>query len=135
MNHRKYMLDTNTISHIVKQHSAVILRLGAAPVASLCLSSITAGELLYGLEKRPAATRLRAAVYEFMRSVEVLPWDQATAQRYGIIRAELERRGTPIASLDLLIAAHALAVDAVLVTSDRAFRHVAGLRIEDWMAG
>jgi tRNA(fMet)-specific endonuclease VapC len=129
------MLDANTISHIVKQHSAVIRRLGAAPVASLCLSSITAGELLYGLEKRPAATRLRAAVHEFMRSVEVLPWDQAPAQRFGIIRAELERRGTPIASLELLIAAHALAVDAVLVTSDRAFRHVAGLRIEDWMAG
>ncbi len=128
------MLDTNTISHILKQHSAVIRRLGATPVASLCLSSITAGEMLYGLEKRPAASRLRAAVIEFMRSVEVLPWNQTTAQRYGTVRAEMERRGRPIISLDLLLAAHALAADAVLVTNDRAFSQVAGLRIEDWTA-
>lgn len=134
MNQRRFMLDTNTISHIVKQHSAVIRRLEVIPIASLCLSSITAGELLFGLEKRPAATRLRVAVNEFLRSVNVLPWDQTTAHRYGIVRAELERLGRPLASLDLLIAAHALAADAVLVTSDHAFNHVAGLRIEDWIA-
>jgi AcrR family transcriptional regulator len=73
-------------------------------------------------------------LYNHFAHKEVLPWDQTTAQRYGTVRAEMERRGRPIISLDLLIAAHALAADAVLVTSDRAFSQVAGLRIEDWTA-
>jgi tRNA(fMet)-specific endonuclease VapC len=126
------MLDTNTVSHLVKQHPQIAQHLIGVPVASLCMSAITTGELLYGLAKRPDAVRLWAAVTEFMRRVEVLPWDRLAAERYGILRADLERAGKPLGSLDLLIAAHALSASAVLVTTDRAFSQIAHLQIEDW---
>jgi tRNA(fMet)-specific endonuclease VapC len=129
---KRYMLDTNTVSHLLKQHPAVVRRVVAAPMASLCVSAITAGELCFGLAKRPDAKRLQLAVGEFLRRVDVLPWDSATAEHYGTVRADLERKGKTLASLDLLIAAHALSLAAVLVTSDRAFGQVAGLRVEDW---
>jgi tRNA(fMet)-specific endonuclease VapC len=128
----KYMLDTNTVSHLVKQHPEVVRRVIDVPMDSLCISAITAGEVHYGLAKRPDAVRLRVAVTELMRRVDVLPWDSSAAELYGIVRADLERAGRPLGSLDTLIAAHALSVGAVLVTSDRAFRHVAHLQIEDW---
>jgi tRNA(fMet)-specific endonuclease VapC len=128
----RYMLDTNTISHLVKQHPHVARHVFDVPVASLCMSTITAGELLYGLARRPDAVRLRAAVIELMRRVDVLPWDFSAAERYGILRADLDRAGRPLGSLDLLIAAQALAAGAVLVTNDRAFNQIPHLQIEDW---
>jgi tRNA(fMet)-specific endonuclease VapC len=129
---KQYMLDTNTVSQLVKAHPVVARNVVAAPLASLCISSITEGELLFGLAKRPEAKRLHAVVKEFLRRVDVLPWDSTVAQRYGTIRADLERRGKTLAPLDLLIAAHALGAGATLVTNDRAFRQVAGLHLEDW---
>ena len=126
------MLDTNTVSHLVKQHPNVSRQVVNVPMASLCISAITVGELLYGLARRPDAVRLRAAVTELMRRVDVLQWDVSAAQRYGILRAALDRPGRPLGSHDLLIAAHALAAGAILVTNDRAFRQIAHLQIEDW---
>jgi tRNA(fMet)-specific endonuclease VapC len=126
------MLDTNTISHLVKQHPHVARHVVGVPMASLCMSAITAGELLYGLAKRPNAVRLRAAVSELITRVDVLPWDFSAAQRYGILRADLDRAGRPLGSLDLLIAAHAMAAHSVLVTNDRAFNQIPHLQIEDW---
>ncbi len=131
----KYMLDTNTVSHLVKQHPEVVRRVIDVPMDSLCVSAITAGEVHYGLAKRPEAVRLRVAVTELMRRVDVLPWDSSAAEHYGIVRADLERAGRPLGSLDARIAAHALSVGAVLVTTDRAFNHVAHLRIENWTVG
>ncbi len=128
----QYMLDTNTVSHLVKQHPAVALRLVAAPIASVCISAITEGELLYGLAKRPDATRLHSAVRELLRRVDVLPWDSTVAERYGAVRAAMERKGKNLAPHDLQIAAHALSVGAILVTNDRAFKHATGLQLEDW---
>jgi tRNA(fMet)-specific endonuclease VapC len=128
----RYMLDTNTVSYLVRQHSAVVRRVVGVPVSSLCLSAITAGELIYGLRKVPDARRLHLAVMEFLRRVDVLPWDTRVAERYGTMRAALERTGKSLGPLDLLIAAHALDVGAVLVTNDRAFRQVDGLQVEDW---
>ncbi len=128
----KYMLDTNTVSHLVKRHPIVTRRVVEVPMESLCMSAITAGELLYAPAKRPEAVRLHAAVTEIMRRVDVLPWDSASAARYGVVRAELERTGRTLGSLDLLIAAHALDAGMVLVTSDRTFSQIAALRIEDW---
>lgn len=127
-----YMLDTNTVSHLIKEHPAVARRVVAAPMASLCISSITEGELLFGLAKRPDAKQLHLAVREFLRRVDILPWDSATAERYGTVRADMVRQGKILAPLDLLIATHALSVGAVLVTNDRAFGQVANLVIEDW---
>ena len=126
------MLDTNTVSMLLRQHPAVVRHVIAAPMASLCISAITEGELLFGLAKRPAAKRLHLAVREFLRRVEVLPWETGTAERYGTLRAGRERAGKVLAPLDLLIAAHALDRQAVLVTNDRAFGMVEHLDIADW---
>ena len=129
------MLDTNTASWLLKGQSRVVARLEAAPPERLCLSVVTEAELLYGVAKRPEARKLRAAVDELLATIEVLDWSSATARRYGAIRAELERRGKPLGALDLLIAAQALEHDAVLVTNDRAFGAVPGLRLKDWTRG
>lgn len=131
----RYMLDTNTISHLIKKHPAVARRVVAVPITSLCISAITQGELLFGLAKRPDATTLHHAVWEFLRRVDVLPWDTTTAQCYGTARAVTQHEGRVLAPMDLLIGSHALSIDAVLVTNDHAFGQLAGLSIEDWTEG
>lgn len=128
----RYMLDTNTVSRLVKQDPSTMQRAKAVPIASLCISAITEGELLFGLAKRPQATRLHAAVRELLRCVDVLPWDERVAEHYAEARASLVAQGKTLAPLDLLIAAHAESLGAVLVTNDQAFRLMAGLRLEDW---
>ena len=128
----RYMLDTNTVSHLLKKHPVVARRVVAVPITSLCISAITQGELLFGLARRPEATALHGAVREFLRRVDVLPWDTAASEVYGPARAAREREGRVLAPLDLLIGSHALSTDAVLVTNDRAFGHLPGLQIEDW---
>jgi tRNA(fMet)-specific endonuclease VapC len=116
-----YLLDTNTVSHIIRRHPAVTQRLLAVPMQAVFVSAITAGELAFGLAKRPEATALKAAVDEFLRRVEVLPWDNAVAQTYGHLRAKQQLQGSSLAPLDTQIAAHALRAKAILVSSDRAF--------------
>lgn len=129
---KRYMLDTNTVSHLLKEHPAVTRRVVAAPMASLCVSAMTEGELLFGLAKRPDAKRLHAAVRELLRRVDALPWNSAAAECYGRLRASMERQGKSLGPLDLLIAAHALSVGAILVSNDRAFGQVTELPVEDW---
>ncbi len=129
---KRYMLDTNTISHLLKQHPNVVRHVLALPMASLCISAITEGELLFGLAKRPEAKRLQLAVKEFLRRVEVLPWDSTVSQQYGSVRAELASQGRTLAPLDLLIASHALSINATLVTNDQAFTQVPHLHLVDW---
>ena len=129
---KRYLLDTNIVSHLIKEHPVVSQRIVKMPMASLGISVITEAELYYGLAKRPEAKRLHLVVEEFLKRVDVLPWDSAIVKNYGFIRAEMERQGKTLAPLDLLIAAHALSVDAVLVTNDKAFYQVGGLTIEDW---
>lgn len=127
---KRYMLDTNMVSHLIKAHPAVVRRVVATPMAALCISAITEGELLLGLARRPDAKRLHLAVQELLRRVDVLPWD--SAECYGSVRADMARQGKILAPLDLLIATHALGVGAVLVTNDRAFGQVSSLHVEDW---
>lgn len=131
---KRYMLDTNTVSHLLREHPAVVRRVLSAPITALCISAITEGELLFGLAKRPDAKRLHVAGREFLRRMDVLPWDSLIAERYGTVRADMERQGRVLAPLDLLIAAHALDAATVLVTNDQAFAQVAGLHREDWTA-
>ena len=128
-----YMLDTNTVSHLIKRQPQAIARLLHVPMHNVCISAITAGELAFGLAKRPQAVALGEAVNEFLRRVEVMPWDGAVAQTYGTLRAELQKNGRPLAALDLQIAAHALHLKATLVSNDRAFAQVGGLVVEDWV--
>ncbi len=129
---KRYLLDTNIVSHLIKDHPVVSQRIVKVPMASLGISVITEAELYYGLAKRPEAKRLHLVVEEFLKRVDVLPWDSAIVKNYGFIRAEMERQGKTLAPLDLLIAAHALSLNAVLVTNDKAFYQVGGLTIEDW---
>ena len=131
----RYMLDTNTVSHLLKKHPAVARRVVAVPITALCISAITQGELLFGLARRPEATTLHDAVWEFLRRVDVLPWDAAASEVYGPARAATQREGRVLAPMDLLIGSHALSVDAILVTNDRAFGQLPGLTVEDWTEG
>lgn len=128
----RYLLDTNTVSHLIKAHPLATPRLLAVPMHSVCISAITAGELAFGLARRPQATALKQAVDAFLRRVDVLPWDAEVAATYGPLRAQLQASGTPLAALDTQIAAHALHNQATLVTNDQAFRQVPELVLEDW---
>ncbi len=128
-----YLLDTNTVSYIIKGNiPRVRERLVKTPMAQVAISVITEAELRFGVVRRPEATRLKVVVDEFLLRVAVLPWDSAAALHYANLRAALERTGTGMGNLDLMIAAHALAADAVLVTNDRVFGRIKQLEIEDW---
>jgi tRNA(fMet)-specific endonuclease VapC len=128
-----YLLDTNTVSCLLKGNDpAVDKRLAKMPMARVAISSITEGELRYGVARKPEAARLRTVVDTFLRHAAILPWDSKAAKEYGDLRAGPEREGYPLGNLDTMIAAHALALRAVLVTSDRAFSRIEKLKIEDW---
>lgn len=129
----RYLLDTNTVSYVIKGNFPhVRQRLMQVPIREVGISVMTEAELRFGVARLPQATRLAIVVEEFLRRVEVLVWDSQAAQRYAQLRAALEERGEPMGNLDLMIAAQAIAADAILVTNDRGFRKVKGLRIEDW---
>lgn len=130
----QYMLDTNVVSHLIRGNAQIAKRIVNVPMATLYISAVTAAELHYGLAKRPEATRLHAAVGEFLKRVDTLPWDSAVAESYGEVRNRLEQGGRVLGSLDMMIAAHALHTESVLVTNDQAFGAIAELGIEDWTA-
>jgi tRNA(fMet)-specific endonuclease VapC len=129
---RRYMLDTNMVSQIVRQHPTALANLTRQPLEVICISAVTEGEMAYGLAKRPVSATLARAIEEFLQRVDVCPWDSETAQTYGALRAELERAGSGLAPLDTMIAAHALCVGATLVTNGAAFRRVSRLEVVDW---
>jgi tRNA(fMet)-specific endonuclease VapC len=129
----QYLLDTNIASYIIKGNvPAVRRRLVKVPMAQVAVSTVTEGELRYGVARRPDATHLRTVVDEFLLRLTILPWDSEAAQQYGRLRAWLESEGRPIGNLDMMIAAQALASDLVLVTQTRAFKRIGKLKIEDW---
>lgn len=126
-----YMLDTNTVSYLFRQHPKVMEKLAQMRPLEVCISSITEAELLYGVAKRQSKT-LTAAVQGFLDTVSVYAWDSDAAKNYGQLRAAMEKKGKVMGHLDQLIAAHALSRNATIVTSDQAFKMVARLRVEDW---
>lgn len=132
---RLYLLDTNTVSYILKGMSDAARKrlssLGNLEVA--CISSISTGELWYGLERVGAGKPRRNALYLLLGRLKVLPWDNDAAEAYGAFRARQESIGRPLGPLDTQIAAHAIAAGAVLVSSDAAFKHAVGLPgLETW---
>jgi len=118
---KRYLLDTNIVSHLLRGTATVKERIVALPIPALCISAVTNGEMIFGLMKRPEAIRLHQAAHQLSQRVDVLPWDEQVSERYGAIRAILTSAGITLAPLDLMIFAHAAAVEAVLVTDDRAF--------------
>ncbi|MGD0181404.1 MAG: type II toxin-antitoxin system VapC family toxin [Terriglobales bacterium] len=129
----RYLLDTNTASYVIKGNfPRVRERLLKVPMAEVGISAVTEAELRFGIARKPEAVKLRIAVEEFLLRVEALSWDSDAAQQYAQVRAELERSGKPMGNLDLMIAAHALSAQLVLVTHDHVFRRIKRLKVEDW---
>ena len=128
------MLDTNTASYVIKGNApAIDAHLRKLDVMQVCISAITRAELRFGVRRLSSPTRLVAEVEEFLSGVHTLAWDEVAADQFAEVRADLERGGTPIGSMDTMIAAHAKAINAVLVTNNvKHFRRVKGLAVENW---
>jgi len=131
----KYLLDTDTCVYLIKgRPPQVSERFRHHRLSAVGLSSIVVSELSWGVAKSGLQKNVDA-LDAFLAAFEVAPYDQVAAFVYGRLRAELERRGTPIGPLDTLIAAHALSLDLILVTNnEREFKRVPGLRVENWTA-
>jgi tRNA(fMet)-specific endonuclease VapC len=122
-----YLLDTNTVSYIVSGRSQKARRKLEANLEDSAISVITEAELRFGLARRPAAVKLRKAVETLLTVVPILPWDSEAAKAYATMRARMAAAGRILSALDMLIAAQAASVDAVLVSNDKAFQHAEGL--------
>jgi tRNA(fMet)-specific endonuclease VapC len=131
----RYFLDTNIISDLMRNpQGKAAKRIAKVGEDNICTSIIVAAELRYGCVKSRSA-RLARAVEDLLAEIEVLPFDVPADTAYGGIRAELEAAGKPIGGNDLLIAAHALASDATIVTANPAeFKRFRGLKVENWLA-
>ncbi|MCL4804707.1 MAG: type II toxin-antitoxin system VapC family toxin [Anaerolineae bacterium] len=132
----KYLLDTNICIYLIRQHPASVIReMAKQQIGDVGLSSVTVAELHYGVAKSAHVERNRSALEQFLAPLVIVDFDVAAAAVYGTIRALLERRGTPIGSLDTLIAAHALSLDTTLVTNnEREFGRVPRLKLANWAA-
>lgn len=130
----KYMLDTNICIYIIKQKPLKVLKhFRGQAVGDIGLSSITLAELRYGVSKSLHVGKNRLALDEFILPLEIADFDERAAGEYGVLRAELEKAGKPIGSMDMLIGAHALALGVKLVTNNtKEFRQVKDLKIVDW---
>lgn len=130
------MLDTDIASYVIKGNAPKVdARLRNLDVRRVCISAVTRGELRFGVKLLPGANRLSAEVERFLNGVHTLPWDEAAADQFADVRADLHQNGTPIGSMDTMIAAHAKATGAILVTNNvKHFRLVKGLSVENWTA-
>ncbi len=132
----KYMLDTNICIGLIRQKpQALIERLTACAPGEIGVSAITAAELTHGAHKSKDVEKNLSALEQFLLPVEVADFDQRASGAYGLVRAFLERKGKAIGSMDMLIGAHALSLDVILVTNNTSeFKRIPNLNIEDWMA-
>jgi tRNA(fMet)-specific endonuclease VapC len=130
---QRYMLDTNVVSHIMQGRDAELLaRLTNLPVGRLVMSSVTLAELEYGLRRKGQPTRLKNALTQVLLRIDVLPWDEKVATCYGELCTSLDAQGINLSDFDMMIAAHALAVSAILVTRDKAFAQVHPNQYPKW---
>lgn len=131
-----WMLDTKTASFVIRRRPpAVKARFDAVGHGNLAISVIVFAELLYGAERHPTrGVAIRREIDDFRRRLKVMPWSEQAAAHSAGIRVDLRKAGTPIGNMDLLIAAHARAQGATLVTNTLSeFRRVDGLTVEDWL--
>jgi len=131
----KYMLDTNICIYIIKKHpESVLKKFKTEMMGNIAISSITLAELRYGVQKSHHQQKNKSALDEFIVPLEIFSFDENAAEYYGYIRADLEKKGKIIGSLDMMIAAHALSLGAILVTNNKKeFLRVPKLTIEDWV--
>ncbi len=131
----KYLLDTNICTYIINNKPPQVTQyFQRCNFGDIGISSITVAELNYGIEKSKQRDRNRAALEQFLAPLTVLPFDHAASDRYGELRQHLERIGQPIGPMDMLIAAHALSLNVIVVTNNvREFQRVPKLMIENWV--
>ena len=132
----RYMLDTNICIYLIKHKPVIVLeRFKQTVISEISISSITVSELFYGVSKSSKPEQNFMALTQFLAPMEILPFGGEAAQYYGDLRAHLEKQGTPIGSLDMLIAAHALSLASTLVTNNaKEFNRVPSLKIENWVS-
>jgi tRNA(fMet)-specific endonuclease VapC len=130
----RYLLDTNICIYLIKQKSSIILeKLKNAQPLGVGISSITLSELEYGVQKSTLIDRNALNLLQFLTLFNVVPFDESAARIYGKIRATLERKGQLIGGMDMLIGAHSLSMNAILVTNNmREFKRIDGLQLENW---
>ena len=130
----RYMLDTNICIYIIKNKpKKVIMELKRHKPSEICVSAITYAELTYGVEKSMAVEKNRLALALLFSNIEVLNFDIKAAIHYGKIRAYLEKQGTPIGPLDMMIVAHAMSLGYTVVTNNiKEFQRVPDLKLENW---
>lgn len=131
----RFLLDTNTCIYIIKRKPPKVLeKFQALDISDLGISSITVAELEYGVYKSQRQEQNRAALSQFLIPLEVIRFDERATQTYGRIRAELERQGIVIGSMDMLIASQAISFGLILVTNNvRELSRIPGLVIENWI--
>lgn len=129
------MLDTNICIYIIRNKpESVLRRFERLHVSQVGISSITYSELEYGVAKSLKPEQNKLALTRFLTAIEIFPYDDSAVKQYGVIRARLERLGTPIGSLDFLIAAHAISLNCILITNnENEFRRVEELKVENWV--
>jgi len=127
-----YMLDTDTVSNIVRKHPPVIKKLIKRESDEICISAVTNAELFYGLEKKNSQ-KLFNEVRSIIGKCTIVDFDASQSEIYGRIRVELEKSGTPLGDIDMLIAAAAISTGAILVSHNtKHFSKISGLKLEDW---
>ena len=131
----RYMLDTNICIYVIKHKpETVFQKLQNMNPEDVCISSVTYAELVHGVEKSAAVEKNRLALSMLLANMEILDFDVDAADCYGKIRAVLEKKGTPIGPLDMMIAAHAQSLGYTVVTNNvKEFSRVSALRIENWV--
>lgn len=131
----RYMLDTNICIYSIKHKpEQVFQRLQEHNPAEICISSITYAELVYGVEKSQQIEKNRIALMLLLARIEIVDFDSSAAEVYGKIRADLEKKGTPIGPLDMMIAGHAKSLDYTVVTNNiKEFKRIKGLKLENWV--
>ena len=130
----RYMLDTNICIYAIKHKpEQVFMRLQEHDPIDICISSVTYAELVHGVEKSKAIEKNRVALTLLLANIEIMNFDSLAAESYGKIRADLEKAGTPIGPLDMMIAGHAMALGYTVVTNNtKEFERVKGLKLENW---
>ena len=130
----RLMLDTNICIALIKQKPAGVLKkFNDFQVGDICISSVTLAELRYGVAKSQFQEKNQAALDDFILPLEIAVFDESAASYYGALRASLERKGTPIGAMDLMIGAHALSQNLTIVTNNvREFNRIPNLVVVDW---
>ncbi|MDL1973514.1 MAG: type II toxin-antitoxin system VapC family toxin [Deltaproteobacteria bacterium] len=131
----KYLIDTNICIYIMnKRPAGIIHKFKLFDVGEIGVSTITVSELQYGVSKSKNRGLNKQRIEEFLSPLEILPYDEIAATIYGDIRVQLEKRGEPIGPLDLLIAAHALSRNLVIISNnEKEFKRVKNLKVENWV--